>query len=742
MTLGAAGTDWLLFFGRLHPLVVHLPIGLLVAVVLAETIAVFQRPEKVILLRKVLVLCAALSAIVSATVGWFLASEGGYAQGLLFWHRWGGIAFAALMLLGFVLICSRAWASLLVRAGVLLSALGLMTIVGHLGGSMTHGETYLARYAPGWLQGVLGGGELESIELVPVDGLSGDAQAVFAMFTDHCVECHGPTKQKGKLRLDQTDGILSTLVPGDPGMSELLRRLTLPRGHEDLMPPESDPLPDELILATLRWIRDGAHLGSIEKELEAMEARQRQQENTIAEVEELSGAVISQVPVHIGIGYVVNLSIGGGPLHESQLAALRPIADRIAELNIAGREVESVPEGLAFSMLTNLHAERSSITTSQLRTLVAGMPELASLNIHSTAVDDALIEVVDSCPKLREVTLFGTPVTDKSIAMIRASHPDLRVLGAERLEHAFAQTGPRLILAADYSTNRIAMLREVTLGKPVTVWEHEIGDIHDLHLLENGNILFQTSWTQLIEIDPDQQQVVWSYDAATQNRAYEGERVEVHAFERLPNGNTMIAESGPARIIEVDPSGRIMSEVPLNIDHPDAHHDTRLVRTTQAGTYLVAHEKDGFIREYDRSGVLVWEYDIPVEWTDPQSGKVFRGDGDQAFSAIRRANGNTLIGTGNGHSVIEVSPDGEIVWGVAGVELEGIRLAWVTTVQELSNGNIVIGNCHAGEGQPQIVEITRDKRVVWKFHDFERFGNALSNSFVTEDPDGFAYTNE
>jgi hypothetical protein len=69
-----------------------------------------------------------------------------------------------------------------------------------------------------------------------------------------------------------------------------------------------------------------------------------------------------------------------------------------------------------------------------------------------------------------------------------------------------------------------------------------------------------------------------------------------------------------------------------------------------------------------------------------------------------------------------------------------VTLAWVTTVQELSNGNIVIGNCHAGEGQAQIIEINREKEVIWEYYSFDLFGNALSNSFVTEDPHGFAYT--
>ena len=65
------------------------------------------------------------------------------------------------------------------------------------------------------------------------------------------------------------------------------------------------------------------------------------------------------------------------------------------------------------------------------------------------------------------------------------------------------------------------------------------------------------------------------------------------------------------------------------------------------------------------------------------------------------------------------------MWSVDHDELPGIRLFWVTTLQRLSNGNTIIGNTHAGPNNPQLVEVTRDKKVVWKFHDFERFGNDL-----------------
>jgi ecotin len=46
-------------------------------------------------------------------------------------------------------------------------------------------------------------------------------------------------------------------------------------------------------------------------------------------------------------------------------------------------------------------------------------------------------------------------------------------------------------------------------------------------------------------------------------------------------------------------------------------------------------------------------------------------------------------------------------------------------VDRLPNGNTWIVNCHAGPENPQILEVTPDKKVVWSFKDFERFGNAL-----------------
>lgn len=286
------------------------------------------------------------------------------------------------------------------------------------------------------------------------------------------------------------------------------------------------------------------------------------------------------------------------------------------------------------------------------------------------------------------------PLCLMSLAVAVADHP--------------TQTGtPRRVLAADYQKKRIALVR----ADNTVAWEQSIRDVHDLHVLPGGNILFQTTFQDVVEVDP-QGKVVWKYDA----KPGAGERVEIHAFQRLPDGSTMIVESGRGRIIEVDAAGTIVRTVMLKRDHPDAHRDTRLVRKLPNGHYLAAQEGDLAVREYGGDGKVVWEYDA----------------GKRLYSAIRLENGNTLLGMGDGHSVIEVDPAGKTVWSLGEQELPGIQLAWITMVERLPNGNTFIVNCHAGPENPQLLEVTPDKKVVWTFKDFERFGNSLPVARVLE----------
>src|SRR5215212_7574904 len=109
---------------------------------------------------------------------------------------------------------------------------------------------------------------------------------------------------------------------------------------------------------------------------------------------------------------------------------------------------------------------------------------------------------------------------------------------------------------------------------------------HDIALLPNGNFLLHTGNTTVVEMTPEKK-VVWQYEA----KPMPGKKgVEIHACQRLENGNTLISESGNARLVEVDKDGKIVKEIALKVEKPSTHSDTRLVRKLKNGHYLVAHE--------------------------------------------------------------------------------------------------------------------------------------------------------
>ena len=274
----------------------------------------------------------------------------------------------------------------------------------------------------------------------------------------------------------------------------------------------------------------------------------------------------------------------------------------------------------------------------------------------------------------------------------------------------FTTHAERLVLVGvSYGKNLLA----ITDADGKVIWQYKTAgpqrghtDHHDVHLLPNGNILFHDTWTKTQEITLGKK-VVWSYESAQMN-GNAGKRVDVHAFARLKNGNTMIVESSVGRVIEVDEAGKLAHQFPLK---PGGTQSTRWARHTATGTLLACSERPGVVTEYDRTGKVVWDYLINT----------------RVYGAIRLKNGNTLIASGSGKSVVEVTPEKKVVWEikdqVPGTE---ISLGWMTCLQELPNGNRIIGNCHAGDKNPQIFEITKDKKVVWQWDQWDLVGNGLA----------------
>lgn len=254
----------------------------------------------------------------------------------------------------------------------------------------------------------------------------------------------------------------------------------------------------------------------------------------------------------------------------------------------------------------------------------------------------------------------------------------------------------------------------------------KLGGIHDIHQLNKNKFLTHQK-TKVMEIDMSKKKIVWQFDC---KKLYPKLKIEVHSFLPNDDGTVTVAVSGAGEIITINREGEVLSKFSMKLNRPHPHKDTRLIRSTPNGNILASHEGDGFVREYTKSGELVWEYQVPMFGKESKRGHGVDAFGNSVFSSVRLKNGNTVICTGNGHSVIEVNPEKKIVWSLHQNDLEGIQLAWVTTIEVLDNGNFLIGNCHAGEANPQLIEVSRDKKVVWQYKNFETFGNALSNSMV------------
>jgi uncharacterized membrane protein len=252
--------DILLFIGRLHPLLVHLPIGMLTALAALEIAARVPRFKNAAASAGYLLALAAPLAVVTACCGWLLSLGGGYDKELLAWHKWLGTGTAVAAVVTAILFqrgkITAYRVSLFVTVSLLLAA-------GHLGGSLTHGRDYLTRYAPAPLRKLLGlpaieksSGPVSAADLRQLPVFTGVIEPIFR---DKCVACHGPDKSKGGLRLDSFAAVRlggnddAALTPGNAAGSPLMRRALLPAGDDHHMPPDGKPQLTASEIALLKW---------------------------------------------------------------------------------------------------------------------------------------------------------------------------------------------------------------------------------------------------------------------------------------------------------------------------------------------------------------------------------------------------------------------------------------------------------------------------------------------------------
>ncbi len=268
---------------------------------------------------------------------------------------------------------------------------------------------------------------------------------------------------------------------------------------------------------------------------------------------------------------------------------------------------------------------------------------------------------------------------------------------------------PMIYIGEGY--NRIFILNE---GK--VVWKYDTGpgnELDDIWMLRDGNLLFtRMGWAA--KVSPDKREL-WRYDCK------EGE--EIHTMQPIGDDEAiMLINAFPARIWRFNhKTGETIWEKEISFDVNSTHMQSRRMRFTKDNTLLVCYLGENKVVEYDTDWRVVRTFNVPKPW-----------------AAIRLKNGNTLITLEDERRTIEVDKKDRVVWEIRLDELpEPYRLPDCQSVCRLQNGNTILCSRGRDHGN-QLVEVTRDKKVVWAVNDWQNLGPATSVQILSEK--GFSET--
>ncbi len=471
--------------GRSHPFLVHFPVALLVVAAMSELGGIWRRTPEVGAMARGLVWFALPATFAAAFAGWTMSEREPVSRAMestLEWHRWTGVGVLAMTLLC-VFLRQRTAAFRCVLFG---GAIGV-GVTGHLGGTMSWGEGYLLQPIQGWRASLkvapssgsltlteesataavepfaeepaLVAEVLEENEVQDPSQLGDDrdmspskidfVKDVQPILESYCVECHGPRKKKGGLRLDpiasafpEDDEDFWTMLPGDGAASLLVQRMLLPREDDEAMPPKGDGVPAEDIQTVITWINEGAHGPGLEniKRMFAKSADERRIdplgvpepsddeqvliESAVAALRDRGAVVQAVAQRHYGLE--VNLSL------------LRPAA---------GDEYLALLRGLE-PVLVRLDLSRSAVTDRGFSRL-SGFPELRDLRLGGTQLGDAIAPILQRSPKLSRLNLYGTNCSDAILTTLAdfESLERLHIWGSDISEQsaiAFVSNRPKL----------------------------------------------------------------------------------------------------------------------------------------------------------------------------------------------------------------------------------------------------------------------------------------------------------
>ncbi len=492
--------EWLPFLGRLHPVLVHAPIGVLLAIVILAVASPLGRREGFRTVERILLWVLVFTSLAAMGAGVALVETGDYAGGLMNTHR--VLGFITVFAVFFALALhhyQRRWPYVL----ALLVTVGVTGATGHYGGSLTHGRGYLANALPeNWqayfrLAPPVEYAEEEEApepELETVEEARLYHDVVQPILASRCYTCHGSDRVEGGLRLDSFEAIMaggdsgSIVTAGQPHQSELIRRLHLPLADDERMPPEGRTQPTSDEIAVLQWwvsvgapdedalaeyrgqapAQVAAYLSDRFPEDEAALAdaepdAEEAGETDIAEIHQQAYALAEELGIIIQpvardeSDLRVSADQAGEAFGDEELARLEPIQQHIRRLELSGTGITdaALEQISGMRRLERLTLSRTAVTDEGIPHL-GGLPDLRYLNLYGSPVTDESLDVIGMFPALERVYLWETDVSPEAAEALaeqaeERAAPRVREL-RERiaaLERELDRQGLRVELGAD-----------------------------------------------------------------------------------------------------------------------------------------------------------------------------------------------------------------------------------------------------------------------------------------------------
>ncbi|AEI49094.1 chitobiase/beta-hexosaminidase C-terminal domain-containing protein [Runella slithyformis] len=428
---------WLQPVGRMHPMLLHLPIGLLILVGL---LWVFRKEFDGTNFDKLfgfVLSLTALTAALTALMGFFLSREEGYTADLLNWHKYTGIGLSFLTY-GLVLLHQQTIERTMIFNAFLALSGVILAVTGHFGASLTHGENYLLPVKE------------ENAPLTMTDETPVFEAAIQPILKAKCFQCHNEQKTKGELLMTTVAGLLKggkngpIWVAGDALNSHIIQRANLPLDDKKHMPPKGKAqlTPQEIGVLTA-WVQSGA---DVKKPLKALAANdpikafldkgERTTDNVAvytfdaaseSTLEKLNNPFRTIFPIaHNSPALEADFFVRQAYKPE-QLGELSAIKKQLVVLNLSNMPVKD--EDLAtiaqFENLEKLNLNNSDITGKTLSKL-GSLSKLQSLSLSGTKVTASALKSLDNMPGLTEVFVWNTPVLEKELGELKKQHPKTR----------------------------------------------------------------------------------------------------------------------------------------------------------------------------------------------------------------------------------------------------------------------------------------------------------------------------